>query len=80
MVKVFTALLLAGICMLRPGPPARAQTIISETGRLVFFNSLDSAQGATITRLATLVACWLQTRDPRDSFPVLLDLRPAPSR
>src|SRR5579872_3498928 len=76
MVKVLVAWLLTG--MLCPGPTAKAQTMISESGRLLFFNSLDSAQGAAIARLATLAACWLETQDRRDSFPVLLDLRPNP--
>jgi hypothetical protein len=77
MVKALAALLLTG--MLWPGHSLRAQSIISESGRLVFYNSIDSAQGATILRLIFLVRCWLDTYDPRDSFPVLLDLRPPDS-
>src|ERR1700733_13532892 len=75
MVKVLVASLLTGM-LLWLRMPAQAQTIISESGRLIYFNSLDSARAATISRLAALVACWLDNYDPRDSFPILLDLRP----
>jgi hypothetical protein len=74
MVKALPVLLLAG--MLWPGPTPRAQTIISESGRLIFFNSLDSARAVNIIRLTGFVNCWLNNFDTRDSFPVLLDFRP----
>jgi hypothetical protein len=75
MVKVLVAFLLTGL--LWPGPGPQAQSLISESGRIIFFNSLDSARGAALNRLASLAACWLYYYDPRDSFSVLLDLRPA---
>jgi hypothetical protein len=74
MVKALVALLLT--VFLCPNQPAISQTIISESGRLVFFNSLDSAGGATIVRLAGMLNCWLGNLSPGDSFPILLDLRP----
>ena len=74
MIKAFKAILLTGI--LWTGQGLYAQTVISESGRLLYFNSLDSAQGATLNRFATLTACWLYNFDGRDSFPILLDLRP----
>jgi hypothetical protein len=76
MVKVLPVFLLTG--MLWPGPTPQAQTIISESGRLLFFNSLDSARAATIIRLTGFVNCWLNNFDSRDSFPILLDFRPDP--
>jgi hypothetical protein len=74
MVKVLMAFLLTG--MLTPGFSAWAQTIITQSGRLVYFNSLDSARAATLARLALAADCWIRSQDPRDSFPVFLDLRP----
>src|ERR1700761_1085194 len=75
MVKVLVAFLLTG--MLWPGSNLQAQSLISESGRVIFFNSLDSARGATLSRLASFAACWLYYNDPQDSFPIFLDLRPA---
>jgi hypothetical protein len=74
MVKVLVAFLLTG--MLCPVLTVKAQTIISESGRLIFFNSLDSAKGAAIARDIDLVNYWLDNYDPRNSFPILFDLRP----
>ncbi len=74
MAKTLPVFLLTG--MLWPGPAPQAQTIISESGRLIFFNSLDSARAAEIIRLTGFVNCWLNNFDTRDSFPILLDFRP----
>jgi hypothetical protein len=74
MVKVLVASLLIGV--LCPVLTVKAQTTISESRRLIFFNSPDSAQGATIARDILLVNYWLDHYDPHNSFSILLDLRP----
>jgi len=70
MVRLFTATLLS--CLL--GLHTSAQTLVTESGRVIFLNSLDSAKSAGMTRMVGFVNCYLFRWAPKDSIPILLDI------
>ncbi len=51
-----------------------AQTLVSRMGPVQFFNSLDSAKSATLTKLAGRCYCLLQLLDSTHSRQLKLDL------
>lgn len=53
---------------------SQAQTLISQMGPVRFFNSLDSAKSATLTRIAGKCFCMLQHLDSSHSRQLKLDL------
>lgn len=56
---------------------SRAQTLVSRMGPVQFFNSLDSAKSARLTRIAGRCFCMMQLLDSTRSIQLKLDLAEA---
>ena len=52
----------------------QAQTMVSEMGPVMYYNSLDSARGATLNRIALRAYCVLQVSDTTHIIHLKLDL------